>query len=174
MVLKYEERENNSNTLRNDKLPRNINQIIKEELERLAKGEVSSAQNYLRFYYNALRRHDILNTSKTREETLHDAINLLKKDHPEFTPEVNWDFFDASKYEDNNDDRLLDEVRLKAEIIRKKKQRKTTLLSVMRASSTLMLFLSLGLLQYNFPLYLFTLMVGCIILGLSTFMERGT
>lgn len=79
-------------------------------------------------------------------------------------------FFD-DKYE-MEQDTLFDEVKIKAENLRNKKRKKAVILSVMRVCSTLMLFLSFALLQSNFTLYLFSLVVGCLALGLSTFLEK--
>ena len=70
-------------------------------------------------------------------------------------------------------DIFFNEVKIKAENLRKKKRKKAVILSVMRVSSTLMLFLSFAFLQSNFSLYLFSLVVGCLALGLSTFLEKG-
>jgi len=68
---------------------------------------------------------------------------------------------------------LLDEISLKAEGLRRKRKKKTAILSVTRAGSILLLFLALGLFQHDVPLYLFVVFVGCIVLGVSTFLERG-
>ena len=98
-----------------------------------------------------------LNISRNRNEQ-----KQVTKDVP---------FFD-DKYE-MEQDILFDEVKIKTEKLLKKKRKKAAILSVMRVCSTLMLFLSLALLQSNFSLYLFSLVVGCLALGLSTFLEKG-
>lgn len=69
--------------------------------------------------------------------------------------------------------RLLDEISLKAEDLRRKRRKRSAILSVSRAGAILMLFLALGLLQHDLLLYLFFVFVGCIVLGVSTFLERA-
>ena len=71
-------------------------------------------------------------------------------------------------------DPFIDEVVLKAEKLRKKRLRRAVFLSIMKGGSFLMLFLALGLVQMNFSLYILATILGCIILGISTFLERGT
>ena len=67
----------------------------------------------------------------------------------------------------------MDEIALKAEDLRRRKKKKTAILSVTRAGSILLLFLALGLLQHDVPLYLLVVFIDCIVLGVSTFLERG-
>ena len=68
---------------------------------------------------------------------------------------------------------LFDEISLKAEELRRQRKKKNAILSATRAGSIFMLVLALGLLRHDFPLYLFVISVACIILGASTFLERG-
>jgi hypothetical protein len=103
---------------------------------------------------------DILRKDDPDEETLHAVISEI------------WNIFEASK-RDPKRDKLAYEVKLRAESLRNRKRRRAALLSVMRAGSTLMLFLSFGLLQSDFSLYLFSIVIGCSVLGLSAFLERG-
>jgi len=103
---------------------------------------------------------DILRKDDPDEETLHAVISEI------------WNIFEASKREPKKD-KLAYEVKLRAESLRNRKRKRAALLSVMRAGSTLMLFLSFGLLQSDFSLYLFSIVVGCFVLGLSAFLERG-
>lgn len=71
-------------------------------------------------------------------------------------------------------DPFVDKVVLKAEKLRKRKLKRAVFLSILKAASFLMLFLALGLLQMDFSLYILATIIGCIILGVSTFLERGT
>jgi len=66
--------------------------IVKLELEHIPKGSKGSAQNRLRIYYNAWRRRDLLR-GKPREETLEETIKMLRRDHPDFDPKFDEDFF---------------------------------------------------------------------------------
>jgi len=105
--------------------------------------------------------YDTLVKDKAKEETLGTLVSEI------------WEILKVRKPETGNN-ALIDEVRLRAESLRNKKKRKALLLSAMRAVSALMLFLSVGLLQSNFYLYLPLVVLGCFILGVSTFLERGT
>lgn len=69
--------------------------------------------------------------------------------------------------------KLLDQISLKAKDLRRKRRKKSAILSISRAGSILMLFLALGLLQHDLPSYLFFVFLGCIVLGISTFLERA-
>ncbi|KPV65388.1 MAG: hypothetical protein AOA65_0179 [Candidatus Bathyarchaeota archaeon BA1] len=70
--------------------------IVKSELEHIPKGSKGSTQNRLRIYYNAWRRKDLL-SGKSKEETLEKVVNKLKKDHPDFNPQFDEDFFKIPK-----------------------------------------------------------------------------
>jgi len=157
-------------------VPPSVNQALEEELKHISKGDEGSPQKYLRLYYYMLRSHDILETKRTKEETLKAAINLVKKDHPKFKPEFNREFFDIpeSRDEEAEKDPFLNEILLKAEKLRKKRLKRSVVLSILKAGSFLMLFLALGLVQVDFSLYLFATVLGCVILGISTLLERGT
>jgi hypothetical protein len=74
-----------------------------------------------------------------------------------------------TKYEK---DKLVDEIRLKANSLQKKKRRRAILFSITRAGSTLLLFLSFILLQYNFSIYLFSVIVCLFTLGITVFLEE--
>ena len=73
-----------------------INKIIKFELGHIPKGSKGSTQNKLRFYYVAYRRKGIAK-GLPRDQCLKDAIDKLKKDHPEFEPTFDEDFFKIPK-----------------------------------------------------------------------------
>lgn len=150
MVATSEKTENIKNS-------RNTRQIRVVQLEQSAWGGKGSSQGHLASPepFHAVRVVD------PSEETLHTVISDI------------WHIFEAPKKEPKRA-KLVHEVKLKAESLRRKKRRRATLLSVMRAGSTLMLFLSFGLLQFDFSLYLFSVIIGCLVLGLSTFLERGT
>ena len=68
---------------------------------------------------------------------------------------------------------LISEIALKAESLRRRKRNRAMILSVMKGGSAFVLVLAIGLAQTNFPLYLFFALVACIVLGVSTFLERG-
>jgi len=66
--------------------------IVNQELTHIPKGEKHSLQNFLRFAYNALRRKH-LTLRKTRDETLKELVEKIKKAHPEFAPQYDEDYF---------------------------------------------------------------------------------
>jgi hypothetical protein len=70
--------------------------IVKSELEHIPKGSKGSTQNRLRLYYNAWRRRDLLRR-KSKEETLEEAIKMLKKNYPNFNPKFDRNFFKMPK-----------------------------------------------------------------------------
>lgn len=105
--------------------------------------------------------YDTLGTDKAKEETLRTVVSEI------------WEILKAPKPATGTN-ALIGEVRQRAESLRKKKKRRALLLSTMRAGSALTLFLSIGLLQFNFHLYLPSVVLGCFLLGVSTFLERGT
>jgi hypothetical protein len=47
----------------------------------------------LREYYNALRMHDLAKTSKTKNETFREALDNVKKEHPDFVPKYDHNYF---------------------------------------------------------------------------------
>jgi len=105
--------------------------------------------------------YEMLVKDKAKEETLSTLVSEI------------WEILKVRKPGTGNN-ALIGEVRLRAESLRNKKKRRALLLSAVRAVSALMLFLSVSLLQSNFYLYLPLVVVGCFILGVSTFLERGT
>jgi hypothetical protein len=62
-----------------------MNNIVKRELAHIPKGEKGSLQNFLRFAYNALRRKH-LTLRKTRDETLKELVEKIRKAYPDFVP----------------------------------------------------------------------------------------
>ena len=70
-----------------------MTRIVKSELEYIPKGVRGAPQNELRRLYNARRRHDLVKTTRTKEETLQYCIQVVKRDHPEFVPEYDKDYF---------------------------------------------------------------------------------
>ena len=75
-----------------------LTRLVKLELEHIPKGDkIGSPQNVLRRYYNARRRHDVIKTDKTKEETLQDCIQILKVSRPDFVPKYDEDFFKMRK-----------------------------------------------------------------------------
>ena len=69
-----------------------MTRIVKSELEHIPKGPKGSTQNRLRIYYNAWRRRDLLR-GKSKEETLEEAIKMLREDYPGFNPRFDRGFF---------------------------------------------------------------------------------
>ena len=66
---------------------------VDEDLKHISRGINGSTQNWLREYYNGMRRNHIANTQKTKEETLKEAIDSLKKEHPDFKPIYDRNYF---------------------------------------------------------------------------------
>jgi hypothetical protein len=69
-----------------------MNRIVKRELKHIPRGEKGSLQNFLRFSFNALRRKH-LTLRKTRDETLKELIEKIKKANPDFIPKYDKDYF---------------------------------------------------------------------------------
>jgi Mn-dependent DtxR family transcriptional regulator len=72
-----------------------IEKIVGPELEHIPRGARGSSQNMLRMLYNMLRRHSltISATPQTKEEVLREAVNAVREEDPDFTPEYEKDFF---------------------------------------------------------------------------------
>jgi ATP-dependent DNA helicase RecG len=72
-----------------------IEQIIGPELEHIPHGARGSSQNMLRMLYNMLRRHGLAppGTPQTKEAVLREAINAVREEDPDFTPDYDKDFF---------------------------------------------------------------------------------
>ena len=69
-----------------------LNKKVTKELKHIPRG--SFDQNMLRTYYNAMRRHDlILNPALPAKDTLIRAVELMRKDKPDFLPVYDRDFF---------------------------------------------------------------------------------
>lgn len=67
---------------------------INEELNHIPRSFKDSNQNMLREYYNGMRRHDLsLNPAFPANDSLLTAIEALRKNHPDFLPIYNRDFF---------------------------------------------------------------------------------
>ena len=69
-----------------------MNRIAKRELKHIPRGEKGSLQNFLRFSFNALRRQHLA-LRKTRDETLKELIEKIKKANPDFIPKYDKDYF---------------------------------------------------------------------------------
>ena len=69
-----------------------MNRIVKRELKHIPRGEKGSLQNFLRFSYNALRRQH-LTLRKTRDVTLKELIEKIKKAYPDFVPRYDKSYF---------------------------------------------------------------------------------
>lgn len=70
-----------------------LNTQVKKELEHIPRGIKGSAQNTLRLYYFDLRKSDLAKTSKTKNETFKEALDSVKKEHPNFIPKYDPNFF---------------------------------------------------------------------------------
>lgn len=69
-----------------------LNKKVTEELRHIPRG--SFDQNMLRAYYNAMRRHDLsLNPALPAKDTLIGAVELIRKDKPDFLPIYDKQFF---------------------------------------------------------------------------------
>ena len=69
-----------------------LNKKVAEELKHIPRG--SFGQNMLRGYYNTLRRHDLsLTPALPARDTLLKAIEIVKKDKPDFLAMYDRDFF---------------------------------------------------------------------------------
>lgn len=71
-----------------------MNEVIRKELEHIPRGNQS--QNGLRWLYQMLRMHSLgknAKTKATKEDILLEAINYLKKQHPNFIPQYDTKFF---------------------------------------------------------------------------------
>jgi hypothetical protein len=67
------------------KSKKELNTQVKKDLEHIRRGVKGSAQNILRLYYSDLRKHDLAKTSKTKNETFKEALDSVKKEHPDFS-----------------------------------------------------------------------------------------
>jgi Mn-dependent DtxR family transcriptional regulator len=72
-----------------------IERIVGLELEHIPHGARRSSQNMLRMLYNMLMRHSLAlqGGPQTKEEVLREAINAVREEDPDFTPEYDKDFF---------------------------------------------------------------------------------
>ena len=67
---------------------------INEELKHIPRSFKGSNQNWLRLYYNGMRKTDLsLNPASPAKETLIRAIETIKKDKPDFLPIYDREFF---------------------------------------------------------------------------------
>jgi len=65
---------------------------VAEELKHVPRGSLD--QNMLRATYNALRRHDLsVNPALPAKDSLRTAIEIARKDKPDFSPIYDRDFF---------------------------------------------------------------------------------
>lgn len=78
----------------NEKL-KEMREQVKDEMKHIHPGDY--AQNELRMIYWPLRMNSLGKKAKTtnesKESILKKAIELVKKDHPEFKPQYDSDFF---------------------------------------------------------------------------------
>jgi len=65
--------------------------IVKEELKHIPRGD-GPRHGWLRTYYNRWRRQD-LTKGKTREETMLRCIDAIRKEDPNWNPELDITYF---------------------------------------------------------------------------------
>ena len=71
-----------------------MRQKINEELKHIPRSFKGSNQNWLRLYYNGMRKTDLSrNPASPAKETLIRAIETIKKDKPDFLPIYDREFF---------------------------------------------------------------------------------
>ena len=70
-----------------------INSQVEKDLEHIPKWAKGSAQNMFRQRYTVLRQHDLAKTSKTKNETFREALDSIKKEHPDFVPRCDHSYF---------------------------------------------------------------------------------
>ena len=70
---------------------------VSAELEHIPRGARGSSQNMLRILYNMLKRHSLTLSAipQTKEEVLREAVNAVREEDPDFTPEYDKDFFEC-------------------------------------------------------------------------------
>jgi hypothetical protein len=61
-----------------------INTRVKEEVKHIRKGPSCSPQSWLREHYAVLRQRNY--KTSTKSETYKQAVDIVKKDHPDFIP----------------------------------------------------------------------------------------
>lgn len=72
--------------------PDEMTAIISVELKHIPKG-YGPRHGWLRTYYNRYRRRDLSKGKKTKEETLLDCINDIRREDPNWHPEFDPTFF---------------------------------------------------------------------------------
>ena len=69
-----------------------LNKKVTEELQHIPRGSLD--QNMLRACYNGIRRHDLsLNPVLPAKDSLLKAIEIVRKDKPDFLPIYDGEFF---------------------------------------------------------------------------------
>ena len=66
--------------------------IVSEELTHISRGS-GVLRGWLRTYYNRRRRQDLSIGNITKEETLAQCINEIKKESPDWSPEYDVEYF---------------------------------------------------------------------------------
>lgn len=122
-----------------------------------------------------MKASDAGSSDEELQELFRLATDLVEEEHPKIASEVK-----TAEAETSGSSKPLNEISPRAEDLRRKRGKKSAILSVTRAGSVLMLFVALGLLQHDPPLYvffvtvayIFFVTVACIVLGISTFSQR--
>jgi hypothetical protein len=71
-----------------------MNAIVSEDLEHIPKRPSNLPQMMLRLTYPDARKHWLKEApSKSRDEVLREAIEQVRKDHPDFEPEYDHEYF---------------------------------------------------------------------------------
>jgi len=76
-----------------------IREQVKKELEHIPRGNLP--QNELRMYYWPLRMNSLgkkAKSNETKEDILRRSIDSVKKDHPDFVPQFDKDFFKSDNH----------------------------------------------------------------------------
>lgn len=71
-----------------------LNKKVSEELKHIPHIKGDLQQNFFRSRYNGMRRHDLsLNPALSAKDSLLKAIEIVRKDKPDFLPIYDRDFF---------------------------------------------------------------------------------
>lgn len=75
--------------------------LVLQELEKIPKIKGNLRQNLFRGYYYWGRMHDLKEGRVDKSETFHKALQMIRKDYPDFTPSTDVNFFTGYKTVDD-------------------------------------------------------------------------
>lgn len=75
--------------------------LVLQELEKMPKIKGNLRQNLFRGYYYWGRMHDLKEGRVDKSETFHKALQMIRKDYPDFTPSTDVNFFTGYKTVDD-------------------------------------------------------------------------